>query len=164
MNRRWQKPSHDLHRPIFETKALLKKILQGKRHGEAELALYIDLQGNSKKLGAFSYVCGPPSDHPRFWWVRMYPKLVSLVSPHFSYRECRWRVGRGKRGTARAVSKDLDFPYAYTVETSFFGSKTQDGTVMPFTREGYEHVGAALAQACVQFHMLQGYVSRERRH
>jgi hypothetical protein len=166
LNRQWRKPSHDLHRPIFETKALLKKILQGMRHGEAgpELALYVDLHGHSKKLGAFSYVCGPPSDDPRFWWVRMYPKLMSLISPHFSYRSCRWRVGRGKRGTARVVvSKDLGFPYAYTIETSFFGTKTEDGTVVPFTREAYEQLGASLAQGCLHFNKLQGDVQRERR-
>ena len=43
-----------------------------------------------------------------------FPRILSAISPSFSYSSCRWRVGKGKRGTGRAVvAKDLAIPLAY---------------------------------------------------
>lgn len=119
LNRQWRRPSEALHGTVYMLKRL---VARAKR--KLGLCLYIDLHGHSRKLGLFTYACGQfaENDYRRFT-VRMYPKLLSLLTPEFELSNCRWRIGKGKRGTGRVVvAKDLGLTETYTIEASFFGA------------------------------------------
>merc|ERR1719329_1138022 len=102
---------------------------------KAHLCMYLDLHGHSRKYGILSYACGnfPKDDYRRFS-VRMYPKILSLLTPEFQFSYCRWRVGKGKRGTGRVViSKDLGLVNTYTIEASFYGAPVRGLSPEPGT-------------------------------
>lgn len=119
LNRQWRRPNQDLHSTIYKVKKLIAYLKK-----KARLCLYLDLHGHSRKCGIFSYACGNyPKDDYRRYAVRMYPKLVSMLTPEFEYSCCKWRVGKGKRGTGRVVvSKDVGLVNTYTIEASFYGA------------------------------------------
>jgi len=118
LNRQWRHPEALLHRTIHEAK---KQIIRLKE--SSEVAMFLDLHGHSRKFNCFAYSCANQGDDARNDSVRMYPKLVSLITPDFSYRSCRWNCGLGKRGTGRVVvCKDIGLPASYTIEASFFAS------------------------------------------
>jgi len=119
LNRQWRHPHEELHNTVYKVKRLIKNLKK-----KENLCLYIDLHGHSRKCGIFSYACAnyPKADYRRFT-VRLYPKLLSMLMPEFRFGNCRWRVGKGKRGTGRVVvSKDLGLTNTYTIEASFFGA------------------------------------------
>jgi hypothetical protein len=157
LNRQWAQPHPDLHRPVHELKKRLRALTQGH-----DVPFYMDLHGHSRKLGIFSYACSPSSyDDPNFYLVRLFPKLLSALSPSFDYRSCRWRAGKGKRGTARVVAaKDLGIPFSYTVEASFFGAKMgsrdEEGTPMVdfFGEKQFVKAGISLGLGVLHFHRL----------
>jgi len=119
LNRQWRRPHQDLHGTVYKVKKLIQSIKK-----KANLCMYLDLHGHSRKCGVFSYACGNfPKEDFRRYTVRMYPKLLSMLMPEFVFPHCRWRVGKGKRGTGRVVvSKDLGLTNTYTIEASFFGA------------------------------------------
>lgn len=119
LNRQWRQPCEALHGTVHWIKRLIVRSKKKKR-----LSMYVDIHGHSRRCGVFSYACAKfPKDDYRRFTVRMFPKLLSLLSPDFALGSCRWRMGRGKRGTGRVVvAKDLGLTYTYTVEASFFGA------------------------------------------
>eukprot|EP00929_Paragymnodinium_shiwhaense_P097963 TRINITY_DN59524_c0_g1_i1.p1 TRINITY_DN59524_c0_g1~~TRINITY_DN59524_c0_g1_i1.p1 ORF type:complete len:1422 (+),score=248.30 TRINITY_DN59524_c0_g1_i1:170-4435(+) len=119
LNRQWRAPNETLHGTIHFLKRL---IARSKNH--YGVSLYLDLHGHSRRCGIFSYACGkfPKDDHRRHT-VRVYPRLLGMLTPEFTPGNCRWQVGKGKRGTGRVVvAKDLGLTYTYTIEASFFGA------------------------------------------
>mmetsp|Transcript_104612 Transcript_104612/g.239783 ORF Transcript_104612/g.239783 Transcript_104612/m.239783 type:complete len:735 (-) Transcript_104612:2310-4514(-) len=163
LNRQWRQPSAVLHRSIHELKRLLAKL-----KARSEVALYIDLHGHSRKLNAFSYACGGGREDSRFYRARLYPRIMAMVCPAFQFDQCRWKVGKGKRGTGRVVaSLDLGLTAVYTVETSFFGMLLDDkgkatespsGTLMVLTTRRLQLLGASLSRAVLFLNNLTGDV------
>lgn len=120
LNRQWRQPDELLHASVHS----LKKMVSRTKRSSSNLCLYLDLHGHSRKCGIFAYACGQfnEEDHRRFT-VRMYPKLLSLLIPEFNLFQCRWSVGKGKRGTGRVVvAKDVGVTNSYTIEASIWGS------------------------------------------
>eukprot|EP00930_Biecheleria_cincta_P031414 TRINITY_DN21807_c0_g2_i1.p1 TRINITY_DN21807_c0_g2~~TRINITY_DN21807_c0_g2_i1.p1 ORF type:complete len:1414 (+),score=214.08 TRINITY_DN21807_c0_g2_i1:138-4379(+) len=120
LNRQWRQPDELLHCSVHS----LKKLVSRTKRSSSNLCLYLDVHGHSRKCGIFAYACGQfnEDDHRRFT-VRMYPKLLSLLIPEFNLFQCRWSVGKGKRGTGRVVvSKDVGLTNSYTIEASIWGS------------------------------------------
>jgi hypothetical protein len=131
LNRQWRRPHKDLHSTVYK----LKKLIVATKK-KARLCMYLDLHGHSRKCGIFSYACGdfPKHDYRRFT-VRMYPKLLSMLTPEFDFPSCRWKVGKGKRGTGRVViAKDVGLTNTYTIEASFFGSAVKEKPEDDFRR------------------------------
>eukprot|EP00746_Dinoflagellata_sp_MGD_P014969 gnl/MRDRNA2_/MRDRNA2_133087_c0_seq1.p1 gnl/MRDRNA2_/MRDRNA2_133087_c0~~gnl/MRDRNA2_/MRDRNA2_133087_c0_seq1.p1 ORF type:complete len:1267 (+),score=232.99 gnl/MRDRNA2_/MRDRNA2_133087_c0_seq1:84-3884(+) len=119
LNRQWRHPAKALHQNIYQMKKLIIKLKK-----KSDLCMFIDLHGHSRKFGIFSYCCANfPLGDERHFQVRMYPRLLSLLSPEFAFHNCRWRQGLGKRGTGRVVvAKDVGLVASYTIEASFFGA------------------------------------------
>lgn len=135
LNRQWRHPMKVLHQNVYEMKKLIKKLKE-----KSDLSMFIDLHGHSRKCGIFSYCCaGFPAGDERHYQVRMYPRLLSLLSPEFAFKNCRWKQGPGKRGTGRVVvAKDIGLVTSYTIEASFFGASMQVETeVDPPEEEEY---------------------------
>lgn len=118
LNRQWRAPHRELHGTVHQLKKMIAKLKK-----KSGLCMYLDLHGHSRKCGIFSYACANyPDDHRRFT-VRLYPKILSMLSPEFAFDSCRWRNGRGKRGTGRVVvARDLGVTDTYTIEASFYGA------------------------------------------
>jgi len=163
LNRQWKQPHKVLHASVHKLKKLVAR-------SKAKLSMYLDLHGHSRKCGIFAYACGQfgEEDHRRFT-VRIYPKLLSMLTPEFNFFHCRWSVGKGKRGTGRVVAaKDLGITNAYTIEASMWGavdvmpaSKAGDSqeedalpVVVAFTTTKLQVFGANLARALIVQHSL----------
>lgn len=119
LNRQWRQPDPLLHRTVYEAKKQIHKLKE-----TTDLAMFLDLHGHSRKFNCFAYSCSSyPRDDSRYFLVRMYPKLISMLSTDFAYNSCNWKCGPGKRGTGRiVVNKDVGLDSSYTIEASFFGS------------------------------------------
>eukprot|EP00392_Amoebophrya_sp_AT5.2_P008335 g8356.t1 len=79
LNRQWRFPDPVLDQSVYELKRILFKL-------KKQLVLYLDLHGHSRQTSLFAYGCSTyaPTDH-RFYTVRMYPKILSVLAPEFSY-------------------------------------------------------------------------------
>ena len=115
LNRRWKFPSRQLQPTIYHTKRLIKKV-----HMERTLVMYCDLHGHSRKPNIFMYGCdikGSPEE------TRVFPLLLSKISPLFDFSSSRFGVQKSKEATARvAVFKELkNCPLVYTIESTFSG-------------------------------------------
>jgi hypothetical protein len=115
LNRRWRNPSKNLHPTIFYTKKL---ILDMQR--ERGLALYCDLHGHSRKQNVFMYGCDYP-ERPEA--CRVFPLILSKLSPFFCFESCRFGVQRSKESTARvSLFKEIEVcPNIFTMESTFAG-------------------------------------------
>ena len=115
LNRRWKFPSKLLQPTIYNTKRLIKKV-----HFERKCAMYCDLHGHSRKPNVFMYGCdvkGAPET------TRIFPLLLSKISPLFNFAASRFGVQKSKEATARvAIFKELKTcPLVYTMESTFSG-------------------------------------------
>lgn len=163
LNRQWRQPNQVLHSSVHKLKKLVAR-------SKAKLCMYLDLHGHSRKCGIFAYACGQfaEDDHRRFT-VRIFPKLLSMLTPEFNFFHCRWSVGKGKRGTGRVVAaKDLGITNAYTIEASMWGAvdvmpaskagEPDEEDTMPvvvaFTASKLQVFGANLARALIVQHSL----------
>lgn len=85
------------------------------------MALFCDLHGHSRAHNCFVYGCRslelPES-------TRIFPYILSKLSPYFSFERSKFGMHSSKARTARiALYKELQHvPAVYTLETSFSGS------------------------------------------
>eukprot|EP00435_Cladocopium_sp_Y103_P069901 s206_g34.t1 len=82
LNRQWKQPDKILHSSVHKLKKLVAR-------SKAKLCMYLDLHGHSRKCGIFAYACGQfaEDDHRRFT-VRIFPKLLSMLTPEFNFFHC----------------------------------------------------------------------------
>jgi hypothetical protein len=113
MNRSWRYPDPYLDSGVYEFKKLLIKLKKKSLHGahNPEPVMFLDLHGHSRKTNLFAYGFSSsfqPTDH-RYYTVRMFPKILSMMAPEFSYKNCQFGGGGpSKRGTGRVVvAKDI---------------------------------------------------------
>ena len=115
LNRRWKNPSKNVHPTIHASKRLIKSLAK-----ERDLELICDFHGHSRKKNIFTYGCNV-SNTPET--TRIFPYLLSKISPHFYYPYCSFRMQKSKQGTMRiSLFKELKVPLIYTLEASFCGS------------------------------------------
>lgn len=106
---------------MYYAKQLIKDL-----HNDKSIALFCDLHGHSRAHGSFVYGC-EFDDEPEL--TRLYPYLLSKLSPHFSFAKSRFNVEQSKAKTARvSLFKELgNVPAVYTLEASF--ADTLDGVL-----------------------------------
>ena len=115
LNRRWKTPSKIIHPEIYHTKKLIKAL-----HAERGVLLYCDLHGHSRKQNVFMYGCNnikAPEE------TRIFPYLLSKLSPFFSFEYSRFGIQKSKESTARiSLYKELKTcPNIFTMESTFSG-------------------------------------------
>ena len=115
LNRRWKFPSKQLQPTIYSCKKLIKQV-----HQERQLLMYCDLHGHSRKPNVFMYGCNNAKAPEE---SRIFPYLLSKISPLFSFSSSKFGVQKSKEATARvAVWKELkNVPLIYTMEATFSG-------------------------------------------
>jgi hypothetical protein len=115
LNRRWKNPQVDLHPIIHNLKKLIKNTAEN-----YEIDLICDLHGHSRKQNIFMYGCDFPKSPET---CRLFPYILSKISPVFSFEDSRFGVQKAKESTLRvALFKDLKIPNIFTLEASFCGS------------------------------------------
>lgn len=139
LNRRWKKPSKQIH-PVQSQWKQLAKLFAAKR----EIELVCDLHGHSRNFGSFMYGCTVPSQ-PHV--TRLFPFILSKLCPAFSYRSCTFGIHPSKETTLRvAFFKDLEVANVYTLETSFCGPAAPR---LHFTTSALKAIGVSLCLALV---------------
>ena len=138
LNRRWKAPSKTLHPTIYHTKRLVKEFAKDAH----SLDLVCDLHGHSRKKNIFMYGCNVP-DHPET--TRLFPYLLSKVSPYFTYKDCRFKMQRSKEATMRiALYKEMRVPNIFTLEASFCGNDFGPNAGKHFTTLTLQDMGKQL--------------------
>ena len=135
MNRRYRDGHAVLHAPIVSMKALLAST-----HQTRGVLLYLDLHGHSRKKNAFLYGCDLQQFPEKHWSEpqklltaekiemtrihnRIFPTLLSTMSSHFQFNDCRFGVSKSKLGTGRVFAwRECGIQAAYTIELSFCGT------------------------------------------
>ena len=127
LNRRWGAPSASIHPEVHHAKKMLHNLAQ-----EREVILFCDVHGHSRKPGVFMYGCGGTEE-------RIFPKIMSVVSPLFSYTSCSFNVTADKRNTARVVGfRELGIANSYTLEASVGGSSLEHYTTHDLETTGLQ--------------------------
>ncbi|XP_074751318.1 cytosolic carboxypeptidase-like protein 5 isoform X1 [Athene noctua] len=144
---------------------------------DSGLAYYVDLHGHASKRGCFMYGNSFSDENDQVENM-LFPKLISLNSPHFDFTGCNFseknmyardkRDGQSKEGSGRvAVYKALGIIHSYTLECNYNtgravnsipGACHDNGRASPppppalpskYTVELFEQVGRALAVAAL---------------
>ncbi|XP_074717268.1 cytosolic carboxypeptidase-like protein 5 isoform X1 [Strix uralensis] len=144
---------------------------------DSGLAYYVDLHGHASKRGCFMYGNSFSDENDQVENM-LFPKLISLNSPHFDFTGCNFseknmyardkRDGQSKEGSGRvAIYKALGIIHSYTLECNYNtgravnsipGACHDNGRASPppppalpskYTVELFEQVGRALAVAAL---------------
>ncbi|CAG9316427.1 unnamed protein product [Blepharisma stoltei] len=160
LNRRWKNPISVLHPTIFSLKRLIKSMA-----GNYDIELICDLHGHSRKKNVFIYGCNVP-DSPQA--CKIFPFILSKLSPIFSYQYSRFGVQKSKESTMRVTMfKDLKIPQIYTMESSFCGADFGQYMGMHFTGQILAGIGRDLCRTLIVFGqnqpIIQSPVSKGKR-
>ena len=111
LNRQWKQPNQVLHSSVHKLKKLVAR-------SKAKLCMYLDLHGHSRKCGILAYACGQfaENDHRRFT-VRIFPKLLSMLTPEFNFFHCRWSVCEKRKPKYTSCALKSTLPYRTLRET-----------------------------------------------
>ncbi|NXT15585.1 CBPC5 protein, partial [Prunella fulvescens] len=144
---------------------------------DSGLAYYVDLHGHASKRGCFMYGNSFSDENDQVENM-LFPKLISLNSPHFDFTGCNFseknmyardkRDGQSKEGSGRvAIYKALGIIHSYTLECNYNtgrsvnsipGACHDNGRASPppppafpsrYTVELFEQVGRAVAVAAL---------------
>ena len=115
LNRRWKRPGRQILPVVYEMKKLCKKFRK-----EREMVLYCDFHGHSRNKDVFmygnNYRLNPEA-------TRLFPYMMSKISPSFAFKKCSFLMQRRKEATSRmTMFRELQIPAVYTLEASFCGS------------------------------------------
>ncbi|NXJ86606.1 CBPC5 protein, partial [Trogon melanurus] len=144
---------------------------------DSGLAYYVDLHGHASKRGCFMYGNSFSDENDQVENM-LFPKLISLNSPHFDFTGCNFseknmyakdkRDGQSKEGSGRvAIYKALGIIHSYTLECNYNTGRSvnsipvachDNGRASPppppafpsrYTVELFEQVGRAVAVAAL---------------
>ncbi|XP_043918798.1 cytosolic carboxypeptidase-like protein 5 isoform X2 [Protopterus annectens] len=142
---------------------------------ESGIAYYIDLHGHASKRGCFMYGNSFTDENNQVENM-IFPKLISMSSPHFDFMSCNFseknmyakdkRDGQSKEGSGRvAIHKATGIIHSYTLECNYNTGRSvntippachDNGRATPppppafppkYTAEMFEQVGRAVAIA-----------------
>lgn len=140
LNRRWKNPQAALHPTIYQFKRVIKNTA-----ANYEIDLICDLHGHSRKKNIFMYGCNFKRSPQT---CKLFPFILSKISPVFSYAYSRFGVQKSKESTLRvALFKEMKIPNIYTLEASFCGADIGKYQDVHFTGEILADMGKDLCLA-----------------
>ena len=164
LNRRWAKPSKNLHPTIYYTKKMIEVF--GEHH---KILLFCDMHGHSKKNNVFMYGCAVKSLDcvivRKNLLAKTIPVAMNKRSKFFTFRDCHFRIEKSKISTARIVLyNDFEITHSYTMEASFFGPKNKKCLSVNYhmNEKDLESVGEDLCKSCMMFASQSAYLARIR--
>ena len=148
LNRMWKEPSKRLTPVVHYAKQMLARLRE-----ERELLLFADLHGHSRKHNVFCYGCssrGGSATERRS--ERLFAKLLARRGGGFSFKDCSFRMQKGKESTARVVARrELEIVDALTLEASFAGADFGSAAGVHFSAEDLRRTGAAFCGALYDY-------------
>ena len=140
LNRRWKNPNASLHPVIYNFKRVIKNIA-----ANYDIDLICDLHGHSRKKNIFMYGCNFKNSPQT---CKLFPFVLSKVSPVFSFNGSRFGVQKSKESTLRvSLFKELKIPNIYTLEASFCGADSGKYKNYHFTGEILADMGRDLCKS-----------------
>jgi hypothetical protein len=140
LNRRWKAPSKILHPEIYYTKQLVIALAK-----ERELAMFCDYHGHSRRKNIFMYGCNIQNAPEE---SRLFPFILSSISPFFIYNYSRFGNQKNKESTARmSLFNELKNPNIFTMESSFCGNDEGPFAKYHFSTENLKQTGADFCRA-----------------
>jgi len=138
LNRKYKNASKILTPTIYYLKKMVHEFSKA-----YPIVLYCDFHGHSKKKDVFLYGNTDGCNEAQY---RIYPYIMSKVSPYIDFSKCNFGVQKSKLSTARIVIwKELNIYSVYTIEASFFGPSSGEGK--HFSVEDYINIGKTMCQA-----------------
>ncbi|RUS91741.1 hypothetical protein EGW08_000449, partial [Elysia chlorotica] len=132
---------------------------------EAQVALYCDLHGHSRKPNVFMYGNNTSSEADNtpvgsaraFISERLFPWLMSLRSPEkFHFKSCKFQIRRCKESTGRVVMwRQLHVFNSFTLEATFSGTVLDRDSCRHFNILDFMEMGKVLAQTVLDYHRAQ---------
>lgn len=164
LNRRWEKPSKNLHPTIFYTKKMIEVFSE-----DHKLMMCCDMHGHSKKRNVFMYGCAMKTMDCLTLRKNLMAKVIPVVmnekSKFFTFKDCHFRLEKSKMSTERIVIyNQLEIPHSYTIEASFFGplNKKVESTSYHMTEKDLQSIGEDLCKSCLIFTSQSTYLSKIR--
>lgn len=134
LNRKWDNPTRDLHPTIFHFKKLILQF-----HKKHSIDFICDLHGHSRKMNIFMYGNEVPGDQLA---CKIFPYMMSRISPIFSYDSCNFGIQKAKMTTMRVqLFKKLGNPNTFTLESSFCGASCGSASGKHFDSSMLKTVG-----------------------
>ena len=144
LNRRWKRPSKQIHPVVYGIKRLCKKFTR-----ERELVLYCDFHGHSRNKDIFMYG-NNYRQNPEA--TRLFPYMMSKICPTFAFGKCSFVMQRAKEATSRmAMFRELNIPAVYTLEASFCGADQGPREGLHFSRADLMESGRAVFKALLLY-------------
>lgn len=164
LNRRWEKPSRQLHPTIYYTKKMIEVFSE-----HHNLLMCCDLHGHTRKRNVFMYGCAIKTMDcltlRRNLMAKVFPVEMSKRSKFFTFKDCHFRLEKSKCSTARVVLyNDFNITHSYTMEASFFGPLSKKCSVdnYHFTEKDLQSIGIDLCKTCMMFTSQGNYLARIR--
>lgn len=157
LNRCWDNPSAVHHPAIHSLKELLRNLTAEK----AEIKVYCDLHGHSKRYDSFIYACHHVLNATHDSWnsTRMLTKIMARTCSSFDYHQCSFEIKPDKVNTARVVIwKEFKVMHSFTLETSIYGY-TSNGRIIQFEDKDYLFIGKALMLSLYEYGVILGKLS-----
>ncbi|KAJ3409345.1 Cytosolic carboxypeptidase 1 [Chytridiales sp. JEL 0842] len=137
LNRAWKHPDKWTSPTIFWTKKLWKYLVD---LGFRPL-VSCDFHGHSKKKNVFLFGNENPSG-PNEGLEKVFPSLMSTLSPVFDVELCKYTVEKSKESTQRVVMwRELGVVGSYTLESSYCGADFGEKKGLHFQVSDLEKVG-----------------------
>ena len=72
---------------------------------------------------------------------------MGKLEERFSMESCTFGIDRDKESTVRSMLHSMGIKHSYTLETSLFGYRNREGTVLPFCENDYRSLGENLLRS-----------------
>lgn len=123
LNRNWISPSKILQPTIYFTKRLIQELSQKQQ----PLASFCDFHGHSSNRNVFLLGCQSALNdcecQEKNRRIKLFARVLSKLSPHFSFAGSKFGVEKNKLSTGRVVIyKEFGVLQSYTLESSMHGS------------------------------------------
>ena len=149
LNREFRSTNNFLHPEIIAVKKLVGRVQQTHK-----IDMYLDFHGHSGKRNMFMFGPSYNITQALYYKCRIFPKILSTVTPIFRYYGCSYDIPYDKRSTGRAVMlNELNVPIFFTVETSLgFYVDTVLHKVVTFSRKKWEEIGGHVGMALKEYY------------
>jgi ribosomal protein S24E len=157
LNRKYDNPDQELHRPIYYMKKLVKDF-----KAERDIVLFTDLHAHSRKKNIFMYGC-TSTDYEKQIDIKVFPKLLSEISPYFSFQDCSFNLSKARSTSGRVVVyKELGISNSFTMEASLCGAGIGPYSGCQFSVMDLETMGKNLCQGLLVYVTNSNRVNRIR--
>ncbi|KAJ3145766.1 Cytosolic carboxypeptidase 1, partial [Irineochytrium annulatum] len=138
LNREWKSPDKTRSPSIYWTKLLWKHLVDS---GHRPLVA-CDFHGHSRRKNVFIFGCENGPGHSE-GLEKIFPSLLSSISPLFDMSACKYTIERSKEATARVVLwREMGIVGSYTLESTYCGADMGEKKGYHIQIADLERVGA----------------------